>query len=286
MVPSGSFDGMLTVALLVPNDVGEKVTSNEQVPEGATVAVNGEDRDIVFPAEHVYMDAWSRDELRIMGQSEKWGFVTLWKSGLDAKLAPKSVDTTPWKYRQNRAMDAHTLQHGLVPTWADYDLVVWSSGDDTSPVADAAYRSSLNTYVASQRRGRDSKRTITSARQVSASVQCKRVLVVDECWWWTMNRGFARAWQKILNRRGYEVTQSLCVSAALEFLESGQGFDLVIADLMMPQGVDMASRQVHNGISMRIVRQYDINNDRMPCRIDVLYGYSVIRPQMGVRLWG
>ena len=58
------------------------------------------------------------------------------------------------------------------------------------------------------------------------------------------------------------------------------------ADLLLPQGVDMASRQVHNGVSMRVVRQYDINNDRMPCRIDVLYGYSVIRPQMGVRLWG
>ena len=58
------------------------------------------------------------------------------------------------------------------------------------------------------------------------------------------------------------------------------------ADLVMPQGVDMASRQVHNGISMRIVRQYDINNDRMPCRVDVLYGYSVIRPQMAVRMWG
>jgi hypothetical protein len=58
------------------------------------------------------------------------------------------------------------------------------------------------------------------------------------------------------------------------------------ADLLMPQGVDMASRQVHNGISLRVVRQYDINNDRLPCRIDVLYGYSVIRPQMAVRLWG
>lgn len=58
------------------------------------------------------------------------------------------------------------------------------------------------------------------------------------------------------------------------------------ADLLLPQGVDMASRQVHNGISLRVVRQYDINNDRMPCRIDVLYGYSVIRPQMAVRLWG
>jgi hypothetical protein len=58
------------------------------------------------------------------------------------------------------------------------------------------------------------------------------------------------------------------------------------ADLLMPQGVDMASRQVHNGISMRIVRQYDINNDRLPCRIDVLYGYSTIRPQMACRVWG
>jgi hypothetical protein len=61
---------------------------------------------------------------------------------------------------------------------------------------------------------------------------------------------------------------------------------MATADLLLPQGVDMASRQVHNGISMRIVRQYDINNDRMPCRIDVLYGYSVIRPEMACRLWG
>jgi len=58
------------------------------------------------------------------------------------------------------------------------------------------------------------------------------------------------------------------------------------ADLLLPQGVDMASRQVHNGISMRVVRQYDINNDRLPCRIDVLYGYSAIRPQMACRIWG
>ncbi len=58
------------------------------------------------------------------------------------------------------------------------------------------------------------------------------------------------------------------------------------ADLLLPQGVDMAARAVHNGISLRIVRQYDINNDRMPCRIDVLYGYSTIRPQMACRVWG
>ena len=87
-------------------------------------------------------------------------------------------------------------------------------------------------------------------------------------------------------------------SAALVFLGSAStvypqnliyhknAITLATADLLLPQGVDMASRQVHNGISMRIVRQYDINNDRMPCRVDVLYGYSVIRPTMACRIWG
>ena len=58
------------------------------------------------------------------------------------------------------------------------------------------------------------------------------------------------------------------------------------ADLLLPQGVDMAARAVHKGISLRVVRQYDINNDRLPCRIDVLYGFSTIRPQMACRIWG
>ena len=58
------------------------------------------------------------------------------------------------------------------------------------------------------------------------------------------------------------------------------------ADLLLPQGVDMASRQVHNGMSLRIIRQYDINNDRMPTRVDILYGFAAIRPEMACRLWG
>ncbi len=38
---------------------------------------------------------------------------------------------------------------------------------------------------------------------------------------------------------------------------------MATADLLLPQGVDMASRQVHNGISMRVVQQYDINQDKL-----------------------
>jgi len=63
-------------------------------------------------------------------------------------------------------------------------------------------------------------------------------------------------------------------------------FTLGTADLLMPKGVDFASRQVHEGISMRIVRDYDINNDAMPCRIDVLYGWKTLYPELACRVWG
>ena len=79
---------------------------------------------------------------------------------------------------------------------------------------------------------------------------------------------------------------SAATSYAQNLVYQKDAITFATADLLLPQGVDMASRQVHNGISLRVVRQYDINNDRMPCRIDVLYGYSVIRPQGAVRMWG
>lgn len=61
-------------------------------------------------------------------------------------------------------------------------------------------------------------------------------------------------------------------------------FAFATADLVMPKGVDFAAREVMDGISMRIIRDYDINNDNLPCRIDVLYGYKTIRPQLACRL--
>ena len=49
-------------------------------------------------------------------------------------------------------------------------------------------------------------------------------------------------------------------------------FTFATADLVMPGGVDMASRVVKDGITMRAVRQYSISDDTMPIRIDVLMG--------------
>ena len=61
-------------------------------------------------------------------------------------------------------------------------------------------------------------------------------------------------------------------------------FAFATADLLKPKGVDFVAREVMDGISMRIVRDYDINNDKFPCRIDVLYGYKAIRPELACRI--
>lgn len=63
-------------------------------------------------------------------------------------------------------------------------------------------------------------------------------------------------------------------------------FTLATADLIMPKGVDFSARESFDGISMRIVRQYDISNDSLPCRIDVLCGWKTTRPEMAVRIFG
>jgi len=60
-------------------------------------------------------------------------------------------------------------------------------------------------------------------------------------------------------------------------------FTFVTADLRMPRGVDFAAREVMDGLSMRIVSDYDITNDTFPTRIDILYGFKTIRPQLAVR---
>jgi len=77
-------------------------------------------------------------------------------------------------------------------------------------------------------------------------------------------------------------TASTAVGTTL--LYQKDAFAFATADLVMPKGVDFSAREVLDGISMRIVRQYDINNDKFPTRLDVLYGYKTIRPQLAVRL--
>jgi len=62
-------------------------------------------------------------------------------------------------------------------------------------------------------------------------------------------------------------------------------FTFATADLIMPNGLDMASRQQYDGISMRILRDYAITSDNLYTRCDVLYGYTPLYRQLASVLW-
>ena len=85
---------------------------------------------------------------------------------------------------------------------------------------------------------------------------------------------------------GKTVTPALTASATTgtSLAYQKEAFTFATADLVMPSGVDFAAREVMDGLSLRIVRQYAISTDTFPCRIDILYGYKTLRAQLAARL--
>lgn len=65
-------------------------------------------------------------------------------------------------------------------------------------------------------------------------------------------------------------------------------FTLATADMWMPEGVHMRERvrSKRSGISLRAVQAYDINSDQAPLRLDILYGWAALRPELAVRVEG
>ena len=63
-------------------------------------------------------------------------------------------------------------------------------------------------------------------------------------------------------------------------------FTLATADLELPDGVVFAGRASDKelGLSLRVVRQYTINNDSIPTRVDVLYGWAPLYPELACRV--
>lgn len=63
-------------------------------------------------------------------------------------------------------------------------------------------------------------------------------------------------------------------------------FCLGVADLPLPEGVDRAARVSDKqlGMSIRMVRQYDINTDNWPCRLDILYGWTTLYRELACRI--
>lgn len=63
-------------------------------------------------------------------------------------------------------------------------------------------------------------------------------------------------------------------------------FALVMRPLELPDGAAWKARESYDGLSLRIIKDYDITNDEEICRIDAFYGVKAIYPDLATRLSG
>jgi hypothetical protein len=76
------------------------------------------------------------------------------------------------------------------------------------------------------------------------------------------------------------------VTSPQNILMHKNSFTMACADLELPEGVHFAGRASDKelGLSIRVVRQYTINNDSIPTRLDVLYGWAPLYPELACRI--
>jgi len=69
---------------------------------------------------------------------------------------------------------------------------------------------------------------------------------------------------------------------------SKDAFALGCADLILPKGMHFAERasDPESGLSIRLVSGYDINNDRINSRLDILFGWKCLYPEFACRVVG
>jgi len=65
-----------------------------------------------------------------------------------------------------------------------------------------------------------------------------------------------------------------------------EAFALAMVPLVMPEGVHFSARSIdrETGMSIRMVSQYDIQNDQFITRCDIAYGWAAPLPQMACRI--
>jgi hypothetical protein len=82
------------------------------------------------------------------------------------------------------------------------------------------------------------------------------------------------------------LTGSSATSYPQNLMFHKDAFAFCSVPLLVPNNVHFKAQERHKGITLRIVQDYTISNDSLPCRIDVLYGYNTVFPELGCRITG
>lgn len=56
--------------------------------------------------------------------------------------------------------------------------------------------------------------------------------------------------------------------------------------MLNPKDFVLVSPRENLGMSMRFIKSYEVQSDRFPARMDILYGMSVLQPGLAARITG
>ena len=107
--------------------------------------------------------------------------------------------------------------------------------------------------------------------------------------------GTVSVYPSIITSGAYQtVSGSPADSAAITLIASHtanmafhkNAFGLVMCPIELPDGAAFKHRETHDDISIRVVKDYDVDSDDDIIRLDILYGVKTIYPELACRLLG
>lgn len=90
----------------------------------------------------------------------------------------------------------------------------------------------------------------------------------------------------VITPTSMNVTSANSQASPQNIMMHRNAFTFATADLELPEGVHFAGRASDKeiGLSIRVVRQYTINNDAIPTRLDVLFGWAPLYQELACRV--
>ena len=222
-----------------------------------------------------------------IGEQYRKGLMGRDSAGMNWKMDQNVVSQTFGSFAGTATVNTTTASGFLTSGWASSSTITLTAtgtvslnAGDTFQIAGvyAVNPQNRQAYGSNKLRNFVVKQTVTGTDGTMSVVVSPAVITAGQFQNVSIPTTSSTAAVSFFNKTGTVSPQNIIMHR--------NAFTLAVADLELPEGVHFAGRASDKeiGLSMRVVRQYTINNDSIPTRLDVLYGWAPLYPELACRV--
>ena len=222
-----------------------------------------------------------------IGEQYRKGLMGRDSAGMNWKMDQNVVSQTFGSFAGTATVNTTTASGFLTSGWASSSTITLTAtgtvslnAGDTFQIAGvyAVNPQNRQAYGSNKLRNFVVKQTVTGTDGTMSVVVSPAVITAGQFQNVSIPTTSSTAAVSFFNKTGTVSPQNI--------IRHRNAFTLAVADLELPEGVHFAGRASDKeiGLSMRVVRQYTINNDSIPTRLDVLYGWAPLYPELACRV--